>query len=148
MPDIKLASRATTTHLSDGRWASVCTKDYLFLLEKCQKKHTAQIFRSYLIIGFFSITHLISIYTHKNKIKKKSVYGVHNEVEVENVHMAAFLHLHKSFCSPLAANELFRIAWYRFLHRYLRQFEKCGPLVSRDNCILLLCNINAEFWTV
>lgn len=80
MPEIKLASHTITTRLSDGRWASACTKDKWFLLEKCRKKHTAQIFRSYLIIVFGY--HIFNLFLHKKfKILKKSFYGVYHEVD-------------------------------------------------------------------
>ena len=82
MPEIKLVSHAITTCLSDGRWASACTKDNLFLFEKCQEKHIDQIFRRQMIIFFFFGYRTFNIYLckKKSKIKKKSVYGEYTEI--------------------------------------------------------------------
>lgn len=106
------ASLTCHYYMFDGRWASVCTKDNLFLLEKCQKKHIAQIFRRYLIIGFFfsAITHLIYIYTQKKYDFLKICDGIYNEVDFFKYAYSCFSLLsHRSFCSLLPADELFRI---------------------------------------
>lgn len=113
------ASLTCHYYMFDGRWASVCTKDNLFLLEKCQKKHIAQIFRRYLIIGFFfsAITHLIYIYTQKKYDFLKSVMVYIMKLIFLNMHIVAFL----SFLIEA------------FVHSYLQM--SFSELCNTDFCI-------------